>query len=171
MQKVRSHTDIRRYHRAPTACKLTVSGSISLPSQGYFSPFLHSTSSLSVVRSYLALRSGPRRFRQDYTCPVVLGCRPSCNMIFAYGAITLYGEAFQSSSTNHLHHSGEVALPQDGPINPDMTTPQRLTAYRFGLFPFRSPLLRESKFLFLPPGTKMFQFPGFAPCCYEFTTE
>ena len=33
-----------------TACKLTVSGSISLPSQGYFSPFPHGTSSLSVAR-------------------------------------------------------------------------------------------------------------------------
>lgn len=28
----------------------------------------------------------------------------------------------------------------------------------FGLFPFRSPLLRESNFLSLPAGTKMFQF-------------
>ena len=32
---------------------------------------------------------------------------------------------------------------------------------RFGLFPVRSPLLRESMFLSLPPGTKMFQFSGF----------
>ena len=31
----------------------------------------------------------------------------------------------------------------------------------FGLFPFRSPLLRKSMFLSLPPGTQMFQFPGF----------
>ena len=31
----------------------------------------------------------------------------------------------------------------------------------FGLFPFRSPLLRKSIFLSLPPGTKMFQFSGF----------
>ena len=30
----------------------------------------------------------------------------------------------------------------------------------FGLFPFRSPLLRESIFLSLPPVTKMFQFTG-----------
>ena len=30
----------------------------------------------------------------------------------------------------------------------------------FGLFPFRSPLLRKSIFLSFPPGTKMFQFPG-----------
>ena len=37
-------------HRAPTACKQTVSGTISLPSQGYFSPFPHGTGSLSVVK-------------------------------------------------------------------------------------------------------------------------
>ena len=32
----------------------------------------------------------------------------------------------------------------------------------FRLCPFRSPLLRVSTFLSFPPGTKMFQFPGFA---------
>ena len=32
---------------------------------------------------------------------------------------------------------------------------------RFGLFPVRSPLLRESLLFSFPPGTKMFQFPGF----------
>ena len=32
----------------------------------------------------------------------------------------------------------------------------------FRLFPFRSPLLRESLLLSLPPATKMFQFAGFA---------
>jgi hypothetical protein len=34
---------------------------------------------------------------------------------------------------------------------------------RFGLFPFRSPLLRESLLFSFPPGTEMFHFPGFAP--------
>ena len=32
--------------------------------------------------------------------------------------------------------------------------------YWFGLFPFRSPLLRKSIFLSFPPVTKMFQFTG-----------
>lgn len=32
----------------------------------------------------------------------------------------------------------------------------------FRLFPLRSPLLRESRLLSLPPVTKMFQFTGFA---------
>ena len=34
-----------------------------------------------------------------------------------------------------------------------------------GLFPVRSPLLRESLLLSLPPVTKMFQFAGFPPRC------
>ena len=33
---------------------------------------------------------------------------------------------------------------------------------RFGLVRVRSPLLTESRFLSLPPGTEMFQFPGLA---------
>ena len=34
---------------------------------------------------------------------------------------------------------------------------------RFGLFPFRSPLLRKSFLLSFPPGNEMFQFPRFPP--------
>ena len=62
--------------RAPTACKRTVSGSISLPCSGCFPPFPHGTGPLSVFRSYLALRHGRRRFRQDSTCPALLRCQP-----------------------------------------------------------------------------------------------
>ena len=42
------------------------------PLPGFFSPFPHGTCSLSVIREYLALRDGPRRFRQDFSCPAVL---------------------------------------------------------------------------------------------------
>src|SRR5205814_6179262 len=42
------------------------------PLPGYFSPFPHGTSSLSVAKEYLALRGGPRRFRPGFTCPAVL---------------------------------------------------------------------------------------------------
>ena len=58
--------------RAPTDCKHTVSGSISLPSSGFFSPFPHGTCSLSVAKEYLGLEGGPPMFRQDFTCPVLL---------------------------------------------------------------------------------------------------
>ena len=57
---------------ASTACTHTVSGSISLPSPGFFSPFPHGTGSLSVSKEYLALEDGPPIFRQDFSCPALL---------------------------------------------------------------------------------------------------
>ena len=46
--------------------------------------------------------------------------------------------------------------PSAGPTTP---IPQ---GDRFGLRPVRSPLLGASRLISLPPGTEMFQFPGFA---------
>ena len=57
---------------APTACRRPVSGTVSLPSSGCFSPFPHGTGSLSVSKEYLAFEGGPPIFRQDYTCPALL---------------------------------------------------------------------------------------------------
>src|SRR5690606_36196786 len=48
------------------------SSSISLPSSGFFSPFPHGTSTLSVSKEYLALEGGPPSFKQGFTCPVLL---------------------------------------------------------------------------------------------------
>ncbi len=61
-----------RNFSAPTACTHTVSGSFSLPSPGFFSPFPHGTGSLSVSREYLALEDGPPIFNQDFSCPDLL---------------------------------------------------------------------------------------------------
>ena len=45
--------------------------------------------------------------------------------------------------------------------------PRKDKSSRFGLFPFRSPLLRESHSLSLPPLTEMFHFSGFTlPCLF-----
>ena len=44
----------------------------SLPYLGFFSPFPHGTSSLSVFQEYLALPDGPGGFIQDYSCPALL---------------------------------------------------------------------------------------------------
>ncbi len=52
-------------------------------------------------------------------------------------------------------HAGLLAAP----ITPARASRRR----RFGLIPFRSPLLGESLLLSLPAGTEMFQFPAFAP--------
>ncbi len=79
---------------APTACTHTVSGSISLPSPGFFSPFPHGTGSLSVGQEYLALEDGPPMFRQGFSCPALLTYHHTGP--FAYRAITCYGRTFQS---------------------------------------------------------------------------
>ena len=68
MQKARRHLQ----QKAPTACRRTVSGSISTSCSECFSPFPHGTGSLSVSREYSALPDGPGRFRRDCTCPALL---------------------------------------------------------------------------------------------------
>ena len=106
--------------RAPTACTHTVSGSISLPSPGFFSPFPHGTSSLSVASEYLALEDGPPGFPRDYTCPAVLGnCFQRDQTHFDYGTITLYGGSFQKpSSMSWFDDSPGCTLKQ--PHNPKL---------------------------------------------------
>ena len=49
-----------------------VSGSLSLPCSGFFSPFPHGTCPLSVSQEYLALADGPAEFVQGFTCPALL---------------------------------------------------------------------------------------------------
>ena len=142
--------------RAPTACTHTVSGSISLPSPGFFSPFPHGTGSLSVAGEYLALEGGPPRFLRGCTCPVVLGYahqRGQCD--FVYRAITCCGGLFQS-----LRLSPDLVTLRGSPTSAPQ--PRLDCSSRFGLFPFRSPLLGESRLISLPSGTEMFQFPEFA---------
>jgi hypothetical protein len=56
-----------------------------------------------------------------------------------------------------------VWCPASWSHNTASATPPGLTLTRFGLFPFRSPLLRESRLLSFPRGTEMFQFPRFPP--------
>jgi len=57
---------------------------------------------------------------------------------------------------------GKVGLSAPDPTTPDKERAYAFTPIRFGLFPFRSPLLRKSKFLSFPQGTEMVHFPWFA---------
>jgi hypothetical protein len=73
-----------------------VSGTISLPSQGFFSPFPHGTGSLSVASEYLALPDGPGSFKQGFSCPALLRSHLKEDCIFTYAAVTLCGRPFQT---------------------------------------------------------------------------
>ena len=109
------------------------------------------------------MRGGPSGFAPGFTGPALLGCQAGGCVRFVYGALTLCGGTFQNpSATQQLCNSVEgLASLLLGPTTPYRQRRQALTPAQFGLFPFRSPLLRESLLLSFPRGTEMFQFPRF----------
>ena len=78
-------------------------------------------------------------FRQDFSCPALL---EDLKASYPYGAITHSGTPFQTLPVRNFKITGLVR--------------------------FRSPLLAESRLMSFPPGTEMFQFPGFASQPYVF---
>ena len=67
------------------------------PNRGAFHLSLTVLCSLSVMYEYLGLEGGPPMFRQGFTCPALLKdlCKP-----YAYGAITHFGQPFQTVRLN-----------------------------------------------------------------------
>ena len=55
------------------------------------------------------------------------------------------------------------------PLRPDFPDGSGLLLTTTGLVRVRSPLLTESRLMSFPPGTEMFQFPGFASPAYGFS--
>src|ERR1700739_3903769 len=154
-----------RSQNAPTACRHTGSGTISRPLTGVLFTFpsrywftighqevfrLRRWSS-RIHREFHGLRATwdnareSRRFR-------VRDCHP------------LWRNFPRPSASHAIYHSPPAR--QHWPDGPPTPLTQRLPAItrdKFGLFPFRSPLLRESRLLSLPAGTEMFHFPALPP--------
>ena len=86
---------------------------------------------------------------------------------FAYGALTLCSQPFQAV---RLTDAFVTPRPRCGTVKSLLQprielSPQAMAPDRFGLIPFRSPLLRESRFLSFPPATEMCQFAGLPSTC------
>ena len=147
---------------ALTAWTRSVSGSISLPSPGCFSPFPHGTvryrsrpvGSLGPWSAQLPTRLSRGR--------VVLELGQQREHCLAYGTLTRYGTAFQPfrSKAVTLHCARDAALTVPA-RNPRTATPAAWHGSWFRRVPFRSPLLREL-FFFLGVH-EMFQFPRLPP--------
>ena len=143
LQKVRQHT----YNSAMSVCKHRVSGSISLPSRGSFQLSLTVLYAIGHQVVFSLMR---------WSSHIPTGLHVSCGTLelplllhgFAYETITLYRPTFQLCSTT-------ILLLMKQPL------PQRNEFLWFRLIRFRSPLLTKSLLLSFPPGTQMFQFPGF----------
>ena len=125
-----------------------VSGSLSLPSPGFFSPFPHGTSALSVALTYLALDRGRPSFRQDFSCPVVL--KDSAHADRSVSCTGLSPSLVSLPSRLPLQNGffkprGPLCTGPGKPLQPLQRNATQLTRHRFRLLPVRSPLLRESR--------------------------
>ena len=96
------------------------------------------------------MADGPAGFRQDFTCPALLRIL----LCFIKISSTRLSLSMVVLSKTFLYSD---FLQQRSP-----TTPIMPKHHWFGLFPVRSPLLRESLLFSFPTGTKMFQFPALA---------
>jgi hypothetical protein len=151
MQKVRRHPpQLRRVGRAPTGGRHPVSGSVSLPSTGCFSPFPHGTGSLSVTEEYLGLEGGPPTFEQGFTCPALL-------------------EDLLAPLPVRGCHPLWPAFPDGSGSSPKGRWPgPRSLATTCGV---SSPGPKAGRLMLMsfPPATEMVQFAGFASSSYGFT--
>src|SRR5215472_15174378 len=125
---------------APTVCRRPVSGTVSLPSSGCFSPFPYGTGSLSVAEEYLGLEGGPPVFRQDCTCPALL--------VSSLKALSIRG----------CH-----------PLRPGFPAGSGRLKAKHWPRPRSLATTDGVSLMSFPPGTEMFQFPGFAfiPLCIQ----
>ena len=85
------------------------------------------------------MEGGPPMFKQDFSCPALLESLNKLLQIRGYHPLWLH---FPLHSSSLVQGTGLVRV--------------------------RSPLLTESRLMSFPPGTEMFQFPGFASLSYVF---
>src|SRR5690242_5271607 len=113
MQKARSQSSLtaEAISQPPTACRHVVSGSLSLPAQGCFSPVPHGTRPLSVTQESFALEGGPPSFTPDYSGRALLRNSTSSTRLSATGL-----------SPSLARHSRRLpltsVLPSVGPTTP-----------------------------------------------------
>src|SRR5437588_8162694 len=154
-----------RSQNAPTACRHTVSGAISRPLTGVLFTFPSRYWFTIGHQGVFRLRRWSSRIHTEFH-----GLRATCDTARESSRFRVRGyhplcRRFPTSSaTQTLCNSlPDQQLRLNGPSTP---ATQRLLALArdwFGLFPFRSPLLRESRLLSLPAGTEMFHFPALPP--------
>ena len=150
---------------APTACRHTVSGTLSLRSRGTFH---HSLTVLSTIghQGIFRLNGWSRQIHTRFLGP--------CATWETHKRATMISPTGVLPSTPGLSHT--LRLPQwfltlrpsgrtiqHAPTTPPAQPLPGITHKRFSLLRFRSPLLPESRLFSLPTGTEMFHFPAFPP--------
>src|ERR1700751_1991153 len=154
-----------RSQNAPTACRHTVSGTISRPLTGVLFTFPSRYWFTIGHQGVFRLRRWSSRIHTDFH-----GLRATWDPARESLRFRLQGyhplcRRFPTSSATHAisYSLPSWQLRLSGPATPNAQRLPAMARARFGLFPFRSPLLRESRLLSLPVGTEMFHFPTLPP--------
>ena len=134
-----------------------VSGTLSLPCQGCFSPFPHGTGTLSVSHEYLALPDGPGRFTQDSSCPALLRIPLRFMSLRIQDYHPLWCDFPDTSARDTSCHV--LVLQPPGGRN----------LRGLGSSPVARHYWGNHVLFSLPQGTKMFQFPWFASALRRMT--
>ena len=137
MQKVPDHTVLR--HGALSACKRTVSGSLSFPFRGSFHLSLTVLVHYRSMGSIQAWRMVPPDSRRIARVLRYSGTSYALSR-FVYRAVTVSGPPFQAVRLT-IENARSLAL-----------QPPSYRYVGFGLIPVRSPLLGESLFVFCSTG-------------------
>jgi hypothetical protein len=106
------------------------------------------------------LEGGPPRFSPRFTGADLLRNLIARSLDFDYGTFALCGARFhvlRLSNDFVTRASRDTCWAQA--LQPHVRNACPLTRTRFRLIPFRSPLLGESRLIYFPRGTEMFQFP------------
>ena len=143
--------------RAVTSCRSVVSGSLSLPSPGFFSPFPHGTAPLSVAVSYLALDRGRPGFKQGFSCPALLRYRTMESDPFRLRGFHAVSRAFPDASAKNRFFPNSTGHPRAALQHPSKG---------FRLLRVRSPLLAQSLLISLPALLRWFTSRSLAPPQY-----
>ena len=105
------------------------------------------------------MEGGPPRFSPRFTGADLLRNAFGRSWAFVYGTVALCGARFHALRLS----TGLVTPAQRRTSGTDVLQPRTgnacaLTPARFGLIPFRSPLLGESRLISFPRATEMFHF-------------
>ena len=106
------------------------------------------------------MEGGPPSFGPRFTGAVLLRDVIGRLHRFAYGTLALCGARFHALPLRHNFVTpARPATAWADALQPLVRNAWPLARTKFGLFPFRSPLLRESRLISFPRGTEMFHFP------------
>src|SRR5690606_2453349 len=172
LQKARSHItrNPERPRNAPTACRHTVSGTLSQPLTGALFTFPSRYSSTIGHQEVFRLTRWSWQIHTGFLEPRAtrdpLQQSAEFHLPGYHGLRQPFPEPSATPPISHCLWSRRK--PPEGPTTPHTQHPPAITRARFSLIRFRSPLLTESLLFSLPAGTELFHFPAFPSPPYEF---